>query len=131
MDYSIHPLADKEVGEIFDYYDEIDESLGDEFLSDLQNAISRVLPLSRSLAESMAVSPPLFIQPFSLRTGLPEKARRYHDSCSNASSSRTELLDRSPINHRSSQWITPMVSSLRRKISKAVCRLPLTTVSVT
>ena len=102
MNYSIHPLADKEVGEIFDYYDEIDESLGDEFLSDLQNAISRVLRFPDAWQKVWPSARRCLFNRFPLRTGLPKKAGRTHDSCSNASTSRTELLDRSPINHRSS-----------------------------
>jgi len=43
MDYSFHPLADKEVDEIVGFYDGVDESLGNEFFSELQNSISRVL----------------------------------------------------------------------------------------
>ena len=45
MDYSFHPDADKEVDEIVDYYDGVEDSLGDEFFSELQNAITRVLRL--------------------------------------------------------------------------------------
>ena len=45
MDYSFHILADKEVEEIITYYDGIHEPLGDQFFSELQNAISRVLQL--------------------------------------------------------------------------------------
>lgn len=43
MDYSFHPLADKEVDEIVVYYDDIEDTLGDEFFSELQNAITRVV----------------------------------------------------------------------------------------
>ena len=45
MNYSFHPLADKEVDEILEYYDGIEETLGDAFLGELQNAITRVLQL--------------------------------------------------------------------------------------
>lgn len=45
MNYSFHTLADKEVDEIIEHYDSIVETLGDEFLSELQNAITRVLQL--------------------------------------------------------------------------------------
>jgi toxin ParE1/3/4 len=45
MDYSFHTLADKEVDEIVEYYDAVEETLGDEFFSELQNAITRVLQL--------------------------------------------------------------------------------------
>ena len=43
MDHSFHPLANKEVDEIVSLYDDIEESLGDEFFSELQNSISRIL----------------------------------------------------------------------------------------
>ncbi len=45
MDYSFHPLADKEVDEIVGSYDGIEDTLGDEFFSELQNALTRVLQL--------------------------------------------------------------------------------------
>lgn len=45
MDYSFHPEADKEVDEIVGYYDGIDDTLGDEFFTELHNAITRVLQL--------------------------------------------------------------------------------------
>jgi len=45
MDYSFHPHADKEVDEIVNHYDGIEDALGDEFFSELQNAITRVLRL--------------------------------------------------------------------------------------
>ena len=45
MNYSFHTLADKEVDEIIEHYDSIGETLGDEFLNERQNAITRVLQL--------------------------------------------------------------------------------------
>jgi plasmid stabilization system protein ParE len=45
MDYSFHPHAEKEVDEIVEYYDDVEETLGDEFFSELQNTIARVLQL--------------------------------------------------------------------------------------
>lgn len=73
MDYSFHPLADKEVDEIVGYYDGIEDRLGDEFFSELHNANNASITASRRLAEGMAVGPSLSIQSFSLRIGLPEK----------------------------------------------------------
>src|ERR1700730_16790039 len=44
MDYSFHPLADKEVDEIIGYYDDLEDTpLGDVFFAELQNALTRVL----------------------------------------------------------------------------------------
>lgn len=45
MNYLFHTLADKEVDEIIEYYDGVGEPLGDDFLNELQNAITRVLKL--------------------------------------------------------------------------------------
>lgn len=45
MDYSFHTLADKEIDEIVEYYDGVEEPLGHEFYNELQNAITRVVRL--------------------------------------------------------------------------------------
>jgi ParE toxin of type II toxin-antitoxin system, parDE len=43
MDYSFHPLADKEVDQIIDYYDSLEDfPLGDDFLIELRNALVRI-----------------------------------------------------------------------------------------
>jgi hypothetical protein len=43
MNYSFHPHAEKELEEVIDYYDSISESLGDEFCTDIEATISRIL----------------------------------------------------------------------------------------
>ena len=43
MDYSFHPLADKEVDQIIDYYESLDFPLAENFLIELRNALARVL----------------------------------------------------------------------------------------
>ena len=43
MTYSYHPDARKELDEATDYYDQIDPELGDDFLKEINDCISRVL----------------------------------------------------------------------------------------
>jgi hypothetical protein len=74
MNHSFHTLADKEVDEIVEYYDGVEETLGDEFFSELQNAITPSLTASQRLAESMAVCSSLSLESLSLPIGLPGKA---------------------------------------------------------
>lgn len=43
MNYSFHPHAEKELEEIENYYDGIREELGNEFRSDIETTIARIL----------------------------------------------------------------------------------------
>ncbi|HEY0430332.1 MAG TPA: type II toxin-antitoxin system RelE/ParE family toxin [Pyrinomonadaceae bacterium] len=45
MNYSFHTIAEKEVDEIVEHYDTIETTLGEQFFSELQNAITRILQL--------------------------------------------------------------------------------------
>jgi ParE-like toxin of type II ParDE toxin-antitoxin system len=48
MTFSYHPDARKELDEATDYYDRIDPELGDDFLEEIDDCVSRVLKFPRS-----------------------------------------------------------------------------------
>jgi hypothetical protein len=48
MTYSYHPQARKELDDATDYYDRIDPQLGDDFLKEIDDCISRILRFPRA-----------------------------------------------------------------------------------
>ncbi|HXI22262.1 MAG TPA: type II toxin-antitoxin system RelE/ParE family toxin [Pyrinomonadaceae bacterium] len=48
MTYSYHPHARKELDDATDYYDRIDPQLGDDFLKEIDDCISRILRFPRA-----------------------------------------------------------------------------------
>lgn len=48
MMHRYHPLARKELHDASDYYDRIDPQLGDDFLEEIEDCISRILRFPRA-----------------------------------------------------------------------------------
>jgi len=48
MTYSYHPRAREELDDAIDYYDRIDPQLGDDFLQEIEDSISRILRFPRA-----------------------------------------------------------------------------------
>lgn len=83
MKYSFHPDAEKELEEVENYYDNINQELGNRFRAETEMAISRILDFPNAWPKH----PPPCIENFSLRYCLPSEDWRDSNISGDASSS--------------------------------------------
>jgi hypothetical protein len=73
MDYFVHPLAQEEIDEVIAFYDNVDQNLGDDFLVELQSAISRLLQFPEAWQKVTPSARRCLFNRFPLRRRLPAK----------------------------------------------------------
>ena len=84
MNYRYHPDARQEASTAVAYYAAISQELGVDFLTELENGISRIVKMPKAWANHMAGTRRWSLAPLSLRDRLSDRIGRDSDSRSYA-----------------------------------------------